>query len=168
MSPHGIYLLFTYQKMDDLGFAIMYSVDNLSISWFVDRSERNAKMLATNLHQTDQVVVQQNPFTSWTIAIEVQEDRSLEKLLAELSPEVPWGDRQIAAKKLGKLRNSAALPGLVAALPRDPFWMVRCAIIQALEQINDPAAIPALREVANNDGFQIVRSYAAKAIERLS
>jgi hypothetical protein len=140
----------------------------LIISWLVDRSERNVKMLATNLHQTDQVVVQQNPFTSWTIANKVHEYSSLEKLLAELSPEVPWGDRQIAAKKLGNQGDPKALAGLLAALPIDPFWMVRCAMIQALEQINDPVAIPVLQDVANNDGFQIVRSYAAKAIERLS
>jgi HEAT repeat protein len=90
------------------------------------------------------------------------------RLVADLSPETPWGDRQNAARKLGYLGNPEALPGLLDALPDDNFWMVRCAIIQALERIGDPGAIPTLRQVASGDGFQVVRSYAAKAIERLS
>ena len=98
----------------------------------------------------------------------LQPDIKLYKLLADLSPDTSWGDRKIAAEKLGNMRDPEALPGLLDALPADPFWMVRCAIIQALEKIGDPAAIPTLREVAINDGFQVVRSYAGKAIERLS
>ena len=125
-------------------------------------------MLAVNLDQRPQVVDKMNPFTTYPIAIEVQPDRKLYKFLADLSPDTPWGDRQIAAKKLGSMRSQEALPGLIDALPADPFWMVRCAIIQALEMIGNPGAIPTLREVANNDGFQVVRSYAVKAIDRLS
>jgi HEAT repeat protein len=125
-------------------------------------------MLAVNLNQRPQVVDKMNTFTTLPIAIEVQPDRKLDKLLAGLSPDTPWGDRQIAAKKLGYMRSPEALPGLLAALPVDPFWMVRCAIIQALEMIGDPGAIPTLREIAKSDGFQVVRSYADKAIERLS
>ncbi len=125
-------------------------------------------MLAVNLDQRPQVVDKMNTFTTLPIAIEVQPDRKLDKLLADLSPETPWGDRQIAAKKLGYMRSPEAVPGLLEALPVDPFWMVRCAIIQALERIGDPVAIPTLQEVASNDGFHVVRSYAAKAIERLS
>lgn len=98
----------------------------------------------------------------------VQSDPALEDLTAALSPDTPWGDRQAAARKLGRMRAAQALPALLAALPADPFWMVRCAIIQALEIIDDPRAVPALQEVARTDSYQVVRSYAAKAVERLS
>ena len=125
-------------------------------------------MLAVKLNQRPQVVDKMNTFTTLPIAIEVHPDRKLDKLLADLSPDTPWGDRQIAAKKLGYMRSPETLPGLLAALPVDPFWMVRCAIIQALEMIGDPGAIPTLREIAKSDGFQVVRAYADKAIERLS
>ena len=125
-------------------------------------------MDAVNLNQRPQVVDKMNTFTTLPRAIEVQPDRKLEKLLADLAPDRSWGDRQIAAQELGYMRSPETLPALLAALPADPFWMVRCAIIQALETIGDPGAIPTLREVASNDGFQVVRSYAAKAIERLS
>ncbi len=115
-----------------------------------------------------QVAYKLNTLTALPITIEIQPDRKLHPLLSALSPGTPWGQRQTAARKLGTMRSTAALPTLLAALPTDPFWMVRCAIIQALEMIGDPKAIPTLREIANNDGFQVVRSYAAKAIARLS
>jgi HEAT repeat protein len=102
------------------------------------------------------------------IAVEVQPEPKIKTMLAELTPDTPWGQRQIAAKRLGHLRSTEAAPGLLATLPVDPFWMVRCAIIQALEMIGDPRAIPTLQEVAKNDGFQVVRAYATKAIERLA
>jgi len=95
-------------------------------------------------------------------------DENLDRLLAQLSPEISWGDRQSAAKKIGYLRSPYAVPGLLAALELDPFWMVRCTIIQSLEKIGDPGAIPALLNTAERDGFQVVRSCAAKAVERLS
>ena len=125
-------------------------------------------MLAVNINQRLEEVDKLNTFTTLPIAIEVQPDHKLHKLLAELSSDTPWGDRQIAAKKIGYMRSSEALPGLLAALPAEPFWMVRCAIVQALEMIGDPMVIPTLREIAKSDGFQVVRSYAAKAVERLS
>lgn len=125
-------------------------------------------MFPANLDQHPQVADLLNPFTTLPIAVEVQPDRKLDILLADLSPDTSWGDRKVAAEKLGYMRSPEALPGLLAALPGDPFWMVRCAIIQALERIGDPGAIPTLRELAKSDGFQVVRSYAAKAIERLS
>ena len=109
-----------------------------------------------------------NAYTTLPLVVEVQPDPKVEVLLADLSPDTSWGDRKIAAQKLGCIRSPEALPGLLDALPADPFWMVRCAIIQALEMIGDPGAIPTLREVAKSDGFQVVRSHAAKAIERLS
>jgi len=123
-------------------------------------------MFATTLDQHPQVV--DKVYKTTPLVLVVQPDNKLNQLLADLSPDTPWGERQIAARKLGNMRNPEALPGLLAALPADPFWMVRCAIIQALEKIGDPGAIPALQETVDKDGFQVVRSYAAKAIERLS
>ena len=126
-------------------------------------------MLSVNLDQRPHVVVDvMNTFTTLPIAIDLYPDRKVDILVADLSPDVSWGDRKIAAEKLGSLRSPEALPGLLNALPADPFWMVRCAIIQALAMIGDPRAIPTLREVAKNDGFQAVRSYAAKVIGKLS
>lgn len=125
-------------------------------------------MYQENLNQYSEVSHKINPFWEFPVTSEVQPDNNVEQLLADLSPIVSWGDRQIAAKKLGYLGCPQAVPGLLEALPADPFWMVRCAIIQALELIGDADAIPALRDVAENDGFQVVRSYAARAVERLS
>ena len=124
-------------------------------------------MFPVNYDQQPEVVDQMNTYWTPPLVVLVQPDIKLHKLLADLSPDTPWGDRQIAAKKLGSMRSPKALPGLLDALPSDPFWMVRCAIIQALEMIGDSGAIPSLRETANSDGFYVVRSYAAKAIERL-
>ena len=119
-------------------------------------------------NQHPQVADRMNTFTTLPIAIEIQPDRKLDALLAALSPDTPWGERQDAARKLGYMRTPEALPALLAALPTDPFWMVRCAIIQALEMIGDARAIPTLQQAAKCDGFQVVRFYAIKAIERLS
>ena len=124
-------------------------------------------MLAGYEYQQTEVDAR-NLFTTLPLADEIRPNRELENLLANLSPETPWGDRQLAAKKIGSTHNPEALPALLAALPVDPFWMVRCDIIQALERIGDPGAIPTLQMVAQSDGFQLVRSYAAKAVERLS
>ena len=117
-------------------------------------------MLTENLIQFPDV-------TTMPLKIGVQSNYELEKLLADLTPDTPWGARQIAARKLGYMRNPEALPGLLAALPTDPFWMVRCTIIQALEMIGDLGAVPTLQEVAKNDAFQVVRAHAEKAIEQL-
>jgi HEAT repeat protein len=125
-------------------------------------------MFPVNYDQRTQVVDQMNAYRTPLLALVVQPDIKLYKLLADLSPDTPWGERKIAAKRLGSMRSPEALPGLLDALPADPFWMVRCAIIQALEMIGDSGAIPTLREIANSDGFYIVRSHAVKAIERLS
>jgi HEAT repeat protein len=125
-------------------------------------------MYQENFNQSPEVAEQIKPFAMLPVAIEVQPDQKVAQLIAELSPDVSWGDRQMAAKKLGYMGSSEALHGLLNALLADPFWMVRCAIIQALERIGDPRAIPALHEVANGDSFEVVRLYAVKAIERLS
>jgi len=106
--------------------------------------------------------------TAYSLSVQVHPDRNFDNLLSELSPETPWGKRQLAARKLGNMRDREALPMLLSVLLTDPFWMVRTAIIQALEMIGDPAAIPALEEAVKRDSFQVVRSYAAKAIERLT
>lgn len=125
-------------------------------------------MLAANYDQQSQVDVKINPFIAFPVVVEVKPDPEVTQLLVELSPDTPWGKRQMAAKKLGRLRKPEALPGLLAALPEDKFWMVRCSIIQALEMIGEPCALPTLQQVAASDGFQVVRSHAAKAIQRLS
>lgn len=125
-------------------------------------------MLAVNIKQNKERVDTLSTFSTLPISIEVQLDSELDKLLARLSPGSSWGERQIAAKKIGQMRRSEALPTLLAALPVDPFWMVRCSIIQALEMIGDPVAIPILQDVAESDGFLAVRTYAKKAVERLS
>ena len=118
--------------------------------------------------ERSQFVDRVNPLISLPVAVEQGLDPEVAKLVADLSPETPWGDRQIAARRLGRMRSFEALPGLLDALPSDPFWMVRCAMIQAVEMIGNPGAIPTLREVVESDPFQVVRSYAAKAIERLA
>jgi HEAT repeat protein len=125
-------------------------------------------MYPTKMNQHTETVEKNITFATLPLEIEALPDHKLNALLADLSPETPWGDRQAAARKLGYMRNPEALPGLLAALPTDPFWMVRCAIIQAIECIGDSGAIPNLRETAKSDSFQVVRSYAATAIERLS
>ncbi len=125
-------------------------------------------MCAVNISQYRERVDISDAYLSLPLTVEVQPVRELDNLLAELSPDKPWFDRQIAAKKIGQMHCSDALPTLLTALPMDPFWMVRCSIIQALEVIGDPLAIPTLLDVAENDGFQVVRSYAEKAVERLS
>jgi len=125
-------------------------------------------MFQTNLNQHTEVFQKMNPFWELPVTNKVQPDTKVKQLLADLSPDVSWGDRQMAARKLGTLGCPEAVPGLLEVLPADSFWMVRCAIIQALERIGDAGAIPALRDLAETDGFQVVRSYAAKAVERLS
>lgn len=125
-------------------------------------------MLKLNIDQQLQVVEVLNQHLTFPIAIEAQPDQKENQLLADLSPDMPWETRKIAAQKLGDQQSPKALQGLVDALRTDPFWMVRCAIIQALERIGDPSVIATLQEVAKADSFQIVRSYAAKANERLS
>jgi HEAT repeat protein len=125
-------------------------------------------MFTVNNNQSLEVVNEIHTAATLPPVSEDQIDQKLKALLAELSPRKPWGDREIAAKRLGYLRSREALPVLLSALQTDSFWMVRCAIIQALERIDNPEAIPTLREVAKNDGFHVVREYAEKAIERLS
>ena len=125
-------------------------------------------MYTTNSGQTLQVTERMNTYTSLPLALVIQPDIKLYELLADLSPDTPWGDRQNAANELGNMSSPEALKGLLDALPTDPFWMVRCTIIQALEKIGDVAAIPTLQEVVESDSFQVVQSYATKAIQRLS
>ncbi len=126
-------------------------------------------MLKLYLNQTPHVVLDVfHNLNSLPVAVEVQTDRELDHWLSNLSLDTPWGNRKIAAHKLGSLRNPDAIPALLEALVFDPFWMVRFAVIQALEMIGDPEVIPALQKAAQEDHFQVVRSYAIKAMERLS
>ena len=115
-------------------------------------------MLKMNLDQNTQVVEAWNTYSAFPIAIEVQPASPLDELTANMSHDVPWFERKIAAQKLGCTESSEAIPVLLSALRNDPFWMVRCAVIQALERIGDPGIIPALQEAAVHDGFQAVRS----------
>jgi HEAT repeat protein len=125
-------------------------------------------MLAVNINQHPHIVLDvMNTFTTLPIAVEIQPDQNLEKLLPDLSHGTPRVDRKNTTRKSGNIRFLIALTGLLGALPANPFWKVRCAIIKALEMTGDPRAIPALRKVARYDGFQVVRSHASKAIERL-
>jgi hypothetical protein len=153
--------------MDDPEIKIVYSRDILITKDKEDPSERKKPMYQVNVDQDAQVEDQMTAYTTFPLAIVVEPDIKLYQLLADLSPETPWGVRKAAAQKLGDKHSPAALQGLLDALPADPFWMVRCAIIQALERIDNPEAIPTLQKVAQSDGFQVVRSYAAKAIERI-
>lgn len=125
-------------------------------------------MLQVKVDNRPQENEEMNIFDLPSIVINDQPQGKIDELVAALSPHISWGERQVAAQKLGYLASPHALPGLLHALPSDPFWMVRCAIIQALERIGDSSAVSILREVASNDSFQVVRSYAAKAIVRLS
>jgi HEAT repeat protein len=125
-------------------------------------------MIEYNYDQFTDVVEKSNLNLLFKVNYEDNHLHELEQLTKCLTPDSPWGDRQIAAKKLGYKRDSRALPCLLYALLKDPFWMVRCSIIQAIEMIGDQSAIPVLMEALMNDSYQVVRSYAAKAIQRLS
>ena len=124
-------------------------------------------MYTAILDQQVQEVDRANAFTNLPVAVKFQPEPKQTKLIANLSPGTPWGDRKRAAQRLGYMGCQEALPELLSVLPVDPFWMVRYAIIQAVVMIGNPEAVPTLQDVALNDGFQIVRSYAAKAIEML-
>ena len=95
-------------------------------------------------------------------------DRKMSELLSKISNGNPWGDRKLAAQKLGSMRDPAALPALLDLLSNDSFWMVRCAAVEALQMIGDPQAVPGLLLAAERDRFQAVRSYAARAAAKLS
>jgi HEAT repeat protein len=125
-------------------------------------------MFPGNIEQKSQVEDELKVNEKLPLIIVAEPDHELENLVSKLSPQVPWGERQDAIKRLGYLRSREALQALISALPNDPFWMVRCAIIQAMEVISDPGVIPILKETAKNDRFAIVRAYAASAIEFLS
>ena len=119
-------------------------------------------------NQYPEVVDDIHPITAFPLSIEVRPAREIEQLISNLSPQVPWGQRQRAAKRLGSMKDQTAVPALLQVLPTDPFWMVRCVIIQALESFGDPRVIPTLQEVAANDGFAAVRTAAEMAVNRLS
>jgi HEAT repeat protein len=124
-------------------------------------------MFTENIFQLPDVADKTIGFAIFPQTSKTHLDPKMDVLLANLTPDTPWRERQIAAQKLGCMRDPEALPGLLVALLTDPFWMVRCAIIQALEIIGDRTAVPTLQEVARNDGFQIVRAYAVQAIKEL-
>ena len=125
-------------------------------------------MYQPTITQRTEVKDRMDVLSTFQVAVKIQPESKISQTLAELAPEIPRCERKQAARKLGCMRSSEALPGLLDALVGDPFWMVRCTIIQALEMICIPEAIPALCYVAEYDTFQVVRSHAAIAVERLS
>jgi HEAT repeat protein len=141
-----------------------------SISKYIcqEGKERKIEMYPTYLDQTDAVAEEKYVFQAIPKEAEIDPDRDLNTLLANLDPNRPWRERQLAARQLGNLANPQALPAMLHALPTDPFWVVRCALIQALEIIGDAAAIPTLQEVAITDDFEVVQGYAVGAIEKLA
>ena len=78
-----------------------------------------------SLDQRPQVVATKNVLTTFRSAIEVEPNSNVAELLADLSPDKPWDDRQIATRNFGYMRNSESLVTLLAALPADP-----CCIFQ--------------------------------------
>jgi hypothetical protein len=139
-----------------------------SLPTSIEPVAKGNKMYSSEIFQNTEVVDQTAVISTIPLAEEVSPSLNLSHLIAALSPDASWGDRQAAARKLGCMRCQEAVPALLAALPTDPFWMVRCAIIQALEMIDDPAAIPVLEQVAVRDSYHVVCAYAAKAVKRLS
>jgi HEAT repeat protein len=125
-------------------------------------------MYASQMNQNPEIADQISVGFVLSPALEAQPEPEIAALMDKLSPSVSWGERQSAARKLGRMHCLAAVPALMAVLPSDPYWMVRCAIVQALQMIGDRSAVPLLEEVAIRDRYQAVRSYAAKAVERLS
>lgn len=126
-------------------------------------------MFAENIDQSfDTKDFQMGTLLSLPIAIDILADGEIGYLASEMSPSIPWADRQAAAIKLGQSLCPEATQILLARLQDDPFWMVRCTIIQVLESLGDGCSIPILHEVAANDEFTAVRSAAEMAIERLS
>jgi HEAT repeat protein len=121
-----------------------------------------------DFYQDSDTIESREVLFNFPLAVGIEQDLQLISLLSDLAPDNPWNERKLAAEKIGEIRSSEALPGLLFVLVTDAFWMVRCAIVQALEKIGDPDAVPTLREVAKNDGFKIVRSYAERAADRLS
>ncbi|MFC2028843.1 HEAT repeat domain-containing protein [Chloroflexota bacterium] len=125
-------------------------------------------MNANSTYEISLAIERQLYPAEFPLLLKVWSESEVDQQLARLTPETPWGERQVAARRLGELRNPQALAGLLKALLNDDFWMVRCSLIHALEMIADKNSIPTLREVARNDSFQAVRSYAEKAIQRIS
>jgi len=89
-------------------------------------------------------------------------------LILKLSQSKSWGERQEAAKKLGEMKITEAVPELSSVLLKDSFWMVRYAAVQALIMIGDSKAIPSLTSASMNDNYQVVRSFAEKAICKIN
>ena len=75
--------------MDDPASTIVYSGDTLITSRKDDSSERNKKMLAEIFYQSPQVADTINTYSTLPLVIEVQPDRELDKLLADLSIDTP-------------------------------------------------------------------------------
>lgn len=77
----------------------------------------------------------------------VKFDKSLDLLLNQLERSNDAWSRAEAAKSLGKLRSSKAVPGLKAAALREQFWDVNASALRALGEIGTEEALNALVEI---------------------
>ena len=90
----------------------------------------------------------------WLGKFRVRESAAVDALIAALndeadrSPDGGYPLRRNAARALGKLEDSRAVPALIECLGCSDFY-VREAAAQALEMLGDPASIPALIELLN-------------------
>ncbi len=86
-------------------------------------------MLALNVIQNPQIAEKLNPFIHFPTGADIHKDPKVVALLVDHSPDTLRGERQMAARKYGNLRNPVALPALSASLGTFTFWLMRCIII---------------------------------------
>ena len=95
-------------------------------------------MYPVNVYPRPEAANKTNVFTAFPQVLETHPERELDALLANLTHDTPWGERQIAARKLGYMREQEALPGLLAALPTNSqrtSWMEKALIAGPLPGI---------------------------------
>ena len=78
-------------------------------------------MLETLLDQYPLVVNRPEIFTIYPISEEIQLDPEVQRIACNLSQDKPWGERKLAAQKLGRTRKKEAVPWLLSVLSTDPF-----------------------------------------------
>ena len=91
----------------------------------------------------------------------------VDRLIDRLRTDRDDGDRERAAKELGRLGAVRAVPALVQALLYDEDDDVREEAAEALGRIGDARALPALRRAAATDDDSSVRREARDAIEQI-
>jgi hypothetical protein len=80
------------------------------VDTYPKRVEKKIKVKGNVIHpiivyQHPKLVEVMNAFTALPKEVEVHPNRKIAQLLADLFPETPWGDRKIAARKLGNMRD---------------------------------------------------------------